>query len=200
MTQDTKGKENREARRKAFKGINISRNLDITYKAKEAEEFLFDNGGFWGGTKAQFATALGWLTSEGEPDRRIVEDVCTLTRDQESLPQWQQDILAGFVISYAPSAGGMTLIDPSESDMPLHHYVHMLAGDMQFQQRSRTINRRRLPAWQKAGAVAANGGDQELARLFWQGENEISRTGFVSETTSNDLNKVFMSRALDGSG
>jgi hypothetical protein len=198
MTSSTNGREPRESQRQ-YDGWGLSANLTLVLRAREAIEFLVAEGQdyYWAGSKAAFAAALGWFRADGEtPDRRLVEDVCNLTRDQEGLSPMLQEELAGFVISYAPSVGGMTLLDPGASDMPLHHYAHILVGDMQRQQQALTTNRRRLPTWKKAGAIAANGDDHELARLFWQGENEISRTGFVTESTMGELNQVLMSREV----
>jgi len=181
-----------------FDPIRIPQTLTAVFDARDAIEVLMSCGAYWPGSKEQFAFKMEWLKANGEADRRRVEDVCNLTRDQEQKPPWVQETLAGFVIAYAPSQGGMVLIDPASGELPLEHYAHLLAGDLQRQQQHKTENRRRLPMWKKAGAVAMNSGDAELARLFWQGENEVSSRGVVSEITSNDLFRVLVSRGLKG--
>jgi hypothetical protein len=162
------------------------------FKAQAAIEFLIGQNEFWPGTKNDFAAAMEWLTRDGKPDRHLVEEVCSLTRDQESLGL--TEFFGGFVISYAPSRGGMVLWTDEEA--PLDHYVHMFAGDMQRERQHRTENRRRLPYWHKAGDVASNMGDTEVARLCYQAENEINSTGFVSEHIGAQLMRVLASRGF----
>jgi hypothetical protein len=177
--------------------MRLPSSMVLVLKARDAIDFLIDRDGFWEGPKADFAKEMGWLKRNGYPDRHLVEEVCNLTRDQERKPKYVRDQLAGFVVAYSPSQGGMTLIDPESGEMPLQHYVHILVGDMQRQRQHMTENRRRLPTWKTAGKVAANGNDQELARLCWQAENEIDKSGFVDESTISDMFKVFRSRGLD---
>jgi hypothetical protein len=162
------------------------------FKALEAVEFLMDHDQFWPGSKNDFAFEMGWLTRDGKSDRQLVEDVCTLTREQAS--NGLTEMLGGFVISYAPSKGGMVLWTDEEA--PIDHYVHMFAGDMQREQQHRTENRRRLPYWEKAAEAASGSGDVELARLLFEARREIESTGFVSEQVSGQMMKVFYSRGL----
>ena len=133
---------------------------------------------------------MNWYQPDGKSaDVRRVQDVCKHTRDQENLPGWMQDELAGMVIAYAPIKGGMTLIDPSDgSNLDLHHYVHLLAGDLTRQQQHRTENRgvwrcgRRLPPLFSAGY-------QRLAKLSAQAEDQIKQNGEVSESTTEEFMK-----------
>lgn len=179
--------------------IGVSSQLQTVLDAERAIHFLIDRGNFWSGTKEQFAFAMEWVKADGSADRRRVENVCNLTRDQDDLSDWIGKTLGGFLIAYAPSDGGMTLVDPSASEMPLDHFVHVLAGDVQRQKQHKTENRRRIPTWTKAGQAAMNGGDAELARLCWQAENEVNSAGFVSDTTAGQLFSCFVSRGLYGS-
>lgn len=175
----------------------LSPRFQTLVDAKEAISFLMDNGAYWSGTKKQFAFALDWRMPNGkDADVRKVQDVCTLTRDQGELPEWMQEELAGYIIAYAPSQGGMVLIDPASSDMPLHHYVHILYGDLARQQQHKTENRRRLPTWEAAAKIAFQSGDQDLARLCAQAEDQINRTGFVIDSTVQEFFKVVTSRGL----
>lgn len=180
----------------ALPEMRLPSSMALVLKAREAIDYLIGRDGFWEGSKGAFAEEMGWLKRDGHPDRSLVEAVCNLTRDQERSPQYVRDQLAGFVVAYSPSQGGMTLIDPESGEMPLQHYVHILVGDMQRQRQHMTENRRRLPTWKTAGKVAANGNDQALARLCWQAENEIDRSGFVDEHTVSEMFKVFRSRGL----
>jgi hypothetical protein len=178
--------------------LKVPRSVRTLLDAEKARDFLIDRGGFWAGTKAQFAFAMDWVTRENDPDRRRVEEVCNLTRDQEHLAPHVQETIGGFVIAYSPSQGGMVLIDPAGDDMPVEHYMHILAGDIARQQQHKTENRRRLPTWKKAGQAAANSGDHELARLCWQAEHEIDKTGFTSDTLHSDYFKVLIARGFKG--
>jgi hypothetical protein len=171
-------------------------NLTVLQKAIDAIEYLMQHGGFTDCTKAQFALKMGWVLRlrNDEPDRRLVEDVCNLTRDQDQYPV-AAETLGGYVISYAPSRGGMLLIDPT-GEQPLHHQLHMLTGDLQKQQMIKTMNRRRLPTWKAAGEAASNTDDRELARLLWQAENEISSTGFVSDSLIAQFFQAMRTRSV----
>lgn len=194
MGSKTSGKETHNA----IGGIPISANLALVLKAERAILWLVDHGSFWSGSKEQFAIVMDWNKPDGTPDRRQVEDVCNLTRDQEHLAEWVQQTLGGMEIAYSPSDGGMVLVDPGASELPLLHYAHVLAGDMARQRQTQTENRRRLPTWRKTGSIAANGGDHELARLCWQAEDEIKHTGFIQEGTTAKLFQVLSSRQLIG--
>jgi hypothetical protein len=176
--------------------MRLPSSMALVLKAKDTIDFLMARDGFWEGSKAAFAEEMGWFRRDGAPDREMVEAVCNLTRDQDQQPQYAQDQLAGFIVAYSPSQGGMTLLDPESGEMPLQHYVHILAGDMQRQRQHMTENRRRLPTWKTAGRIAANGKDQDLARLCWQAENEIDRSGFVDDHTVSEMFKVFRTRGL----
>lgn len=172
-------------------------NLSILGCALQAINYLMEHDGFVECSKAEFAWKMGWIIGEGrdeKPNRRLVEDVCNLTRDQELFPEYQE-ALQGFVIAYAPSEGGMSLVDPT-GDIPLHLLTHLLLGDLQKQQAMKTMNRRRLSMWRAAGDSATFGGDGELSRLFHQAENEINLQGFVSDSVTGSLFKVAATRGL----
>ena len=146
--------------------------------------------------KTVFAFALDWRMPNGkDADVRKVQDVCTLTRDQGELPEWMQEELAGYIIAYAPSQGGMVLIDPASSDMPLHHYVHILYGDLARQQQHKT-GEPTPPPMGGSRQIAFPSGDQDLARLCAQAEDQINRTGFVIDSTVQEFFKVVTSRGL----
>jgi hypothetical protein len=183
----------------APKSRPMAAQLNTCHFAMQAIEKLMDSGGFISDTKAQFALRMGWTIPNGgkdEPDRRRVENICNLTRDQHEWPEIA-DMLGGYVIAYAPNQGGMSLIDPT-GDMPLDHLTHILLGDLQKQQGIKTINRRRLPTWKTAGESAAAQGDNEMARLFWQAEGEINKAGFVSDSVIGDIFKAARVRDLLG--
>jgi hypothetical protein len=180
-----------DARRKE-KIIELPSSVARQFKAEDAVNFLIEKDCFWPGSKNDFAYEMNWLTRDGKPDRQLVEDVCNLTRDQKSLGL--EELLGGFVISYAPSKGGMVLWTDEEA--PIDHYVHMFSGDMQREQQHRTENRRRLPYWEKAAKAAGEAGDLELARLLYEARREIEATGFVSEHVSGEMMKVFHSRGM----
>jgi hypothetical protein len=172
--------------------VDLPASVARQFKAQEAVEFLIEHDCFWPGSKNDFAFEMGWRTRGDKPDRQHVEDVCTLTREQAS--NGLTDLLGGFVISYAPSKGGMVLWTDDEA--PIDHYVHMFAGDMQREQQHRTENRRRLPYWEKAAAAASSSGDVELARLLFEARREIESTGFVSEFVSGQMMQIFYSRGM----
>lgn len=151
-------------------------------------------GGFYEGSKNNFAFVMEWVDRAGKADRARVEGMCNLTRDQDQW-DWVKSSLSGFRVSYAPSQGGMTLIDP-EGELPLDHMYHVLAGDLQRQQSARTTNLRRIPTWKEVGQRAAAAGDMDLARLWWQGENEIETTGFVSGTVSGKIMQALAARGF----
>jgi hypothetical protein len=170
--------------------------------AQKAIDVLMDHGGYVSDTKAQFALRMGWVKAGvgriDEPDRQLVEDVCTLTRELAASPDsWPAaaDLLAGYVIAYSPNAGGMTLIDPTGDD-PLHHLTHILLGDLQKQKGMKTTNRRRLPMWEAAADNALANGDTELGRLLDRAAQEIKKTGFVEDQTVNGIYSVADSRGL----
>jgi hypothetical protein len=170
----------------------------IIARAKEAIELLIDQGGFVPDTKQQFALRMGWTIpghgSIDKPNTRLVEDICNFTRDQAHHPG-ASEFLGGFVIAYAPTLGGISLVDPT-GEIPLSHIVHQLAGDMHQQKSIKTINRRRLPMWHAAGESAMANDDRELARLFHQAEHDIKSTGFVSDVVLGDLFKALSARSL----
>lgn len=175
--------------------FELPSSVALQFKAAKAVEFIIERGGFYPGNKNDFAIEMGWTTRDGKPNRKVVEDVCTLTREQQNNPS-VAELLGGFVISYAPSRGGMTLWDPLSEDEPLDHYVHLFVGDLQRQKQHETENRRRVPAWRTAGDICARGGDKELGRLCYQAEGEINSTGFVSDHTMGQLMKTFAARGL----
>lgn len=174
-------------------GTNIrplSPRFSIHQAAVKAVEFLIQQESFYPGTKRQFAFAMGWYQPDGKSaDVRRVQDVCKHTRDQEDLPDWMQQELAGMVIAYAPIKGGMTLIDPSGGSLDLHHYIHLLAGDLARQQQHRTENRGRLAMWKALTNDAFTAGYQGLARISAQAEAQIKQNGEVSEATTEEFMK-----------
>lgn len=177
----------------------LSAQLTTCHFAIQAVERLMESGGFLPDTKAQFALRMGWVLprdGKDEPDRRRVENICNLTRDQHEWPEIA-DQLGGYVIAYSPNQGGMLLVDPT-GEQPLDHLTQMLMGDLQKQQGIKTINRRRLPTWKTAGDAASALGDNEMARLFWQAEGEINKTGFVSDSVIGDIFKAARVRDLLG--
>lgn len=165
--------------------------------ARVAIEYLIAHDSFVACSKEEFALILGWTKGVGreeKPDRLRVERVCNLTRDQDSYPEEYTSALGGYVIAYAPSSGGMTLLgDGVEIDGRM--YVHLLTGDLQKQQSSKTINRRRLPTWRKVGEAFAASGDVELSRLFFQAEDQIDRSGVVDDST---VGRIFSTLVAQG--
>lgn len=163
--------------------------------AQKAIEYLIDHDGFVECTKQQFGLIMGWHFRDGNRDKgneRYVQDVCNVTRDQDKWPE-VAEALGGYVVSYAPNKGGLSLVDPT-GELPLEHLVHILVGDIQKQQGIKTTNRRRLPTWKALGSSAFNAGDQELSRLAFQAEQDIDSTGFVGESLVVALHKVVASR------
>ena len=175
--------------------FELPASLALQFKAVKAVEFLIERGGFYEGNKNDFALEMGWTTRDDKPNRKVVEDICTLTREQSRNPGLAE-LLGGFVVSYAPSRGGLTLWDPLSQDEPLEHFIHLFIGDMQRQKQHETENRRRMPSWRLAGDIATRSGDAELSRLLHQAEGEIDSTGFVSDHTQGSLMKTFASRGL----
>jgi hypothetical protein len=151
-------------------------------KAQELVEFLMDADGFFEGTANDLAVALGWIDTlkKGKhPDRRLVNDCCTLTREQEYNPELKS-ILGGCVVAYRANKGGFVLVDPTGASQ-VRQWLALFKGDMQRQQQQRTENRRRLPYWQALGDQMANNGDLEFATLCWQIKAEIEKTGDYSD-------------------
>lgn len=151
-------------------------------KAQELVEFLIDSNGFFEGTANDLAVALGWidvLKKGKHPDRRLVNDCCTMTREQEHDPELRA-VLGGCVVAYRPSSGGFVLIDPSGASQ-IRQWLTLGKGDMQRQTQQRVENRRRLPTWQALGDQMANNGDLEFATLCWQIKAEIEATGDYSD-------------------
>ncbi len=161
-------------------------------KAKEAIERLIELEGFFPGNKADFAIEMGWVDhlKNRKPDRRLVDEVCNLTRDQR-YSATVQDALAGYVIAYSSSDGGIVLVDPS-GETQIRQWIKIFKGDFQKQQAIRTMNRRRQPTWEALGKQLAANGDVEFASICWQIEIEIKRTGDVSDEM---ISKFFMTLA-----
>jgi hypothetical protein len=210
MTTSTKGRSSHENDRFLRNGIRVPKSLAAIYDAQSMIKALESRNNNWkvsaggnpeeaeeGPSKEAFAASvMKWFKPDGQPDRRRVEDACTLTRDQKKHPSWVQEMLLGKVVAYSPSLGGMVLLDIAAIELPLEQYAHILAGDLQRQRQHKTENQRRLVVWNTAGQIAMNSGDAELARLFWQGEGEMDRTGVVSMTTTDELFRVLASRNL----
>jgi hypothetical protein len=136
-----------------------------------------------------------WLNSNGQPDRRLVEEVCTLTREQER-DSMAREQFAGLIVAYSPTVGGINLIDPSGS-MSLPHMLHLLQGDLQAQQRAATVNQRRLEVWKALERTAMQSTDFDLVRLSSQCENEIAATGFVSGSLVAEFLQLVRTRGIE---
>jgi hypothetical protein len=161
--------------------------------ALSAVEKITEYDGLYPNSKREFAIEMGWRTSKGRPDVKKVERVCNLTRDQGEAPDHVRELLAGAVIAYAPTRGGMTCWIPTAQAHP-QHWVHSFEGDLQRQQQYRTENRRRLEDWRAFADAAWLEKDEELLRLVIEARHETDRSGFVSETTNGNLFKCFRSR------
>lgn len=170
-------------------------------RATEAIEFLMENDGYSPLTKAEFAGALAgrfgrvWLRADGTPNRRLVEDVANLTRDQHGDIE-AEIACAGYIVSYSPVKGGMTLVG-LDGNMDLPHLLKMQAGDVLRQQNAKTINRRRVAIWKEASRAAHRAGDFDLAACLSQIENEIDTTGFVSDSKSNEFLQLLRVRGIE---
>lgn len=168
--------------------------LALLQRAKEAIEYLMEQNGHVTLSKGEFAYVMGerygkvWLRSDGSGNSSLVGGVCTLTREQEAFPL-ASSLLAGMVVAYAPSIGGMTLLDPS-GEPSLDHLLHMLAGDMQAQQKHKTVNRRRVTYWDSGSKGAITHGHMELGLLMGQIKHEIDTTGFASDSLVADFFKL----------
>lgn len=162
--------------------------------ALAAIDLLIANDKFIADTKEQFALRMCWVRSNDGatdlPNVQRVHDVCALTKDRADTGEF-----AGMVIVYAPNSGGMVLIDP-DSETPDFHLVHMLVGDLQRQRSIKTMNRRRIADWRQVGRSFAGADDLDMARLFWQAEDEIDRTGFVDGSTEIAIFKALRARGM----
>jgi hypothetical protein len=183
--------------------VTLNGNGETLWWAQKAVEELIGHGGYIPDTKAQFALRMGWVKrgsgAVDEPDVRLVENICNLTRDLAHDPEsWPTgaELLAGYVIAYAPNKGGMTLIDPTSGDVPLAHMAHVLAGDIQKQKSVQTIHRRRQPTWAAAAAAAFSGGDIDLGRALDRGHDEIVKSGMLTDQTANLIYRLLDSRGL----
>lgn len=165
--------------------------------AKQAIGFLIDRGNYWEGTKQQFAFALDWRMPNGkDADVRRVQTMCTLTRDQSDLDPWMQEQLAGMIIAYSPTDGGMVLIDPDSPEMPLRHHIEIIRGDLVRHRVHKTENRRRIPTLNAAAKIAFEGGDFELAQVLAKAEDQVDRTGTYTETIEKEFFKIVKARGL----
>lgn len=168
--------------------------LALYKRAQEAIEFLMECNGHTTLTKQEFAEALAVrFSSEWKRGRKLVEEVCTLTRDQDQDP-YAASICGGYVIAYAPNIGGMTLLDPS-GNLSFKHLLHMLAGDLSQQQKAKTVNRRRVNDWNALGHQALNSMQPDLGRIAFQIEREIEATGFVSDLLVEDFLRLVNQQA-----
>lgn len=169
-------------------------------RAREAIDYLMGENGHTTLTKSDFAVVMAtrhgrvWLKGDGTGNRRLVEDVCNLTRDQAD-DEYASAICCGFVVSYAPNLGGMTLLDPS-GEMALDHMLHMLSGDIQVQQKAKTTNRRRVSYWNAAGHQAFNSDEHELGRVAFQIEREIDATGMASDSLVAEFLRLISDRGF----
>lgn len=172
--------------------------LRLYQRCQEAIEMLMEHDGHTTLTKYEFCEVLAhrygnvWRKMDKTPNRRLVEDVCNLTRDQ-ALDPVAAELFAGYVVAYAPNLGGMTLLDPN-GEMRLDHLLHLLHGDMQRQQAEKTVIRRRIPSWEAASRSAIKSGDIDLGLLLSQMQNEISSNGFVSDSLVAEFLKLVHQR------
>lgn len=160
--------------------------LNLYTRAQEVVEYLMEHNGYTTMSKRELAEEMAdrfgrpWRNRAGDPDRKLLSDICALTKDQDRNPT-ASALFCGMVVDYSPTLGGMVLIDPTGA-MALPHQLHMLAGDVQAQQRTKTMNRRRLQVWKAVALAGFSSGDFDLGRVCSQIENEINTTGFVSDT------------------
>lgn len=175
-----------------------SRNL---YKrTQEAIEFLMEEDGYSPHTKKDFAYVMasrygeGWLNVQGQPDHRLVGDVCTLTREQEGDPV-ARSICSGYVVSYSSHHGGLVLVDP-DGDMSYQHQVKFLLGDSMRQKQHKTENRRRVTIWRAASKNAIATGDYDLGLIISSMAHEIETTGFISDSLIDEYVKALSARGL----
>lgn len=169
-------------------------------RAEEAVEFMMEANCLYEGSKQEFAEAMAdrfgasWLTRDGKPDRRLVEDVCTLTREQEGDPT-AYAICQGYVVAYSGPKGGMVMYG-DDGEIPLMHLLLTLNGDALRQQCHKTENRRRGTIWSTAARACLNDGDHDLGLLLSQMEHEIDRTGFVSDGLVQEFQSALKQRGL----
>lgn len=172
--------------------------LHVLERTEELVEFLMDRDGFYGGTAVELATELGWVDhlNGKKPDRRLVNECCTLTREQEHQPDVKA-VLGGCVVSYRSNQGGFVLVDPSGGSQ-VRMWLAVFKGDMQRAQQHRTENRRRTPTWQALGDQMAENGDLEFATLCWQIKAEIEKTGDYSDQLISRFWTLVRSRDFEG--
>lgn len=164
----------------------------LIHRAQQAIEILMECNGFTPLTKSEFADQMArthgtaWLDN-GKPNRRLVELISALSKDQ-FLPgnETAASQLGGYVIGYSPTKGGMTLLD-ANGEMQLDHMLHLLSGDLLRQKNIITVNRRRLTVWKAVAKQAIGRGHVDLGLLAGQIQNEIDRTGFVSEKLASEF-------------
>jgi hypothetical protein len=161
--------------------------LDVYLRAQEAIDYLMECDGITDLPKKDFAVVMGarhpnkgWLLGDGTGNAALVAEICTLSREQPS-DGYAASTFAGYVIDYAPSIGGMHLVDPAGKPS-LEGLVHMLMGDMQRQQTAKTVNRRRIEVWNAVGHQAFDAGNADLGRVAFQIEREINATGFAADS------------------
>ena len=187
LYDDEKARRYEKAKSMTRRGVP---SLQLIRDAKVAVEYLIDQGGFTACTKEEFALKMGWTIGLGRDeraDRRRVEDICNLTRDQDEWPE-AAGVLGGYVIAYAPSEGGMSLLGDGV-DIDARMYVHLLTGDLQKQEMTKTMNRRRQPMWRKVAEAFAGHGEVALARLFFQAEDQIKGQGVVNSDLVGEIYK-----------
>lgn len=166
--------------------LKRSRTLESYRRAEEAIEYLMEQGCITDLSKRDFATVMAarygkmWLRTDGTGDARLVGEVCNLTRDQAG-DTLAASMFGGFVVTYAPSIGGMVLFDP-QGEMSFEGLLHMLSGDIQRQQAAKTTNRRRVANWNAVGHQALTNGHADLGRICFQIEREIEAGGVASDS------------------
>jgi len=177
-----------------FKGGGSSK-VDLYQRAEEVIGYLFENNCATDLSKNEFAIALAaryghrtWLLGDGTGNGKLVTEVCALTRDQALDPS-AADICAGFQVTYSPNLGGMVLVDPT-GEMSIEASLHILKGDLQRQQVTKTVNRRRVSNWNAVGHQALSSGLPDLARIAFQIEREIDSSGVCSDSLVDEFERL----------
>jgi hypothetical protein len=181
-----------------FKGSGIPK-LSLYQRAEEAWSYLVENDNvFLSGeqgerpTKRAFAYIMAdrykredWLLGDGTGNAQLVTEICRLTRKQDEDP-FAASIFAGFVIAYGTIQGGIVLIDP-EGDLSPVAAIAVLSGDVLQQQAAKTVNRSRVKIWNALGHQMQKRNQPELARICFQAEREIDRSGFIPDDLVQDF-------------
>lgn len=170
-------------------------NLTVLDRAEMAILYLHDHNGWLPScTREDFAKRMNWLRPDGEPDRRMVEHVFTMTREQH---RWEEvaSRLGGYVIAYAETVGGVAFVG-SDGLPILPAMVHILRGDAVRDQTARTENARRLPTLRKLAEGAANDKEFDLWRIFNRAYMDVERDGFYSTDVAAELDAYVKAHGL----